>query len=79
MRSIDQGVGAGKLNPVALGDVAFGDRYQAGYARFGRKEIIVVGIWSSCRDIVSDAQQPALRMVQETKLHGLEVDLCLRA
>ena len=61
--------GAAEPEPMLGGDVAFGDRKEAGEPRLGSQEIVAVRIERAFRREKSDRQQLAVAVEQETEVH----------
>ena len=60
-----------EMKPMLRRDVAFGDREEAGDARLGCEQVVMVRIGAARARIVADIEQPALAVVKRAEVHGV--------
>jgi hypothetical protein len=70
----DRRDGAAETEPMAGRDIALGDRHEARQPRFGREQVVTVGIERILRHPVADREQPAVAVEQKAELHGERAD-----
>ena len=68
----DRRHGTAEVKPVRDGDVALGDRDEAGQPRLGGEEVVPAGIGAAVRDAVADREDLARGIEEEAELHLAE-------
>src|SRR5581483_3827665 len=67
--TIDRSQLTAHAKPMLLGDIAFGDRDEAGEARLSRQQIVERVIRPPLADVMANRENLAFRIKQEGKIH----------
>ncbi|MCY1211348.1 hypothetical protein D9M72_230590 [compost metagenome] len=65
-----------EAEPARLGQLALGDRHKGAQPRLGREQVVVARVQAALVDVVADAEQIALAVVEETEIHFRQVCRC---
>ena len=65
-------LGTAKSEPMMGGHIALRDRDEAREARFGREQIVIIGIKTAIGDPISDLEKLPFRIEEKIERHRLE-------